>query len=99
MSKSIYKSGSAFHDNDINNHRPLSRIKTRDKTSYVSLTVWCRENHVSKKVGRTLIKRKLLIGQRLLGRWWVCVNPNCYQDLLDYLGIEELLFDADNNII
>lgn len=96
MSRSIYNSGSAFQDNDINNTRPISRINSRDRTNYVALTRWCSENNVSIKVGRTLIKRKLLIGTRLLGRWWVCSNFECYQELLDYLGIEELLFDADN---
>ncbi len=98
MPKSIYFSGSAFQDNDINNTRPINRIKGRDRTNYVALTRWCRENNVSIKVGRTLIKRKLLIGTRLLGRWWVCANLDCYELLLDYLGVEAIIFDADNFI-
>lgn len=97
MTRSIYISGSAFQDNDINNSRPLSSISNRQKTNYVSLTQWCQENFISKKIGRTLIKRKLLIGQRLWGRWWVCANPDCLDLLLDYLQVEKLLFDADND--
>ena len=90
--------GSAFQDNEINNTHPISHLKGREKTNFVSLTQWCAQNFISKKVGRNLIKKKLLIGQRLFGQWWVCANLNCYQELLDYLGIEQLFFDAENLI-
>lgn len=93
---SIYLSGSAFHRHRLNSNRPLTRLKDRDKTNYVSLTEWCRKNFISSKIGYGLIGKHLLIGQRLYGRWWVCANLDCLPELLDYLGLEELFFDASN---
>ena len=98
--RSIHWSGSGFHVHQINGNRPITRIKDgRDKTNYVSLGEWCERNYITKKIGYNLIKRKYLIAQRLFGRWWVCANPDCLEHLLEYLGLEELFFDADNNII
>lgn len=96
MTRSIVYSGSAFHGNVLNSNRPISNIQKRDRTNYVSLSRWCKENYISKRIGRELIKKKLLIAQKLLGQWWVCANLDCYQELLDYLGLDELFFDADN---
>lgn len=90
-------SGSGFTTNTLNFSRPLTRIKSREKTNYVSLTVWCQNNFISKNIGRSLIKKKLLIAQRLHHQWWVCANPDCLEELLDYLGVEELNFDAEND--
>lgn len=89
-------SGAAFNGNTVMGTRPLSSIPGRSQTNYVSLTEWCSKNFISKKVGTTLIKKKLLIGTRRHHVWWVCANPYCLDDLLDYLGISELFFDADN---
>ncbi len=89
-------SGSAFQDNSINNYRPISHIKNRDNTKVVSLAEWCQQNFVSRDIGYTLIKQKLLIGFRRHGYWWVAANPACYEELLEYLGLEQLYFDADN---
>lgn len=94
-----YISGSAFNGNSLQANRPISIIIGREKTNYVSLSQWCRENFVSKRIGYILIKRKLLIGQRLWGQWWVCANPDCLVSLLEYLGVEVLLFDADNEVV
>ena len=93
----LYRSGSAFNGNRVMGTRPLSGIPGRSRTNYVSLTDWCKGNFISKKQGTRLIKKKLLIGQKLLGQWWVCANPDCLDELLKYLGVEELLFDADNS--
>lgn len=99
----IWLSGSAFQDNEINNRRPISFLRQekdpeRDVTNFVSLTEWCNKNFISKRIGRALIKKKLLVGQRLWGQWWVCANLDCLPVLLEYLGIEELYFDASNPI-
>ena len=83
--------------NDLQATRPITAIPNRERTNYVSLTDWCRGNNVSKYVGYTLIRKKLLIGQKLWGQWWVTSNPDCQLELLEYLGIEQLLFDADNS--
>lgn len=94
----IEVSGSAFMGNTIQATRPINQILDRNRTNYVSLTDFCRENYITKRLGYILIKRKLLIGQRIYGQWWVCSHPDpdCKQALLDYLGIEALLFDAEN---
>ncbi len=63
----------------------------------MSLTAWCNNNFISKDIGRTLIEKKLLIAQRLYGQWWVCANLECIEELLDYLALDELYFDAANN--
>jgi hypothetical protein len=96
MSYSIRYSGAAFVGNEIINFRPLSSIPNRQVTNYVSLTQFCANNFITKRTGRTLIQKRLLIGQRFKGQWWVCSNPFCYQELLNYLGVEALLFDAVN---
>jgi hypothetical protein len=103
MTRSLLPSGSAFIDNDINNTRPLSVGKNQtgenlEKTNFVTFTAWCEGNFISKKVGVNLIKRKLLIAIRYGGKWYVAANceKECYQQLLDYLGVEKLLYDADN---
>jgi hypothetical protein len=44
-----------------------------------------------------LIAKKLLIAQRLYGQWWVRSNPACLEELLNYLGIEQLFFDASDS--
>lgn len=92
----IKYSGSAFQDNSINNSRPLSHIKNRDNTKVVTLAEWCQKNFISRDIGYSLIKYKLLIGFRRHGYWWVAANPDCYEQLLDYLGLDQLFFDADN---
>ena len=89
--------GSAFQDNYLNATRPIPHIKKSPQTNVVSLTQWCQGNFISKRIGRNLIKRKLLIAFRRHHIWWVCANPDCLEELLAYLGVEQLLFDADND--
>lgn len=93
----IKRGGSAFRGVGLNNNRPLSRLNDRDNIKVVSLTDWCNGNFISKRSGQKLIKRKLLIGFRRHHVWWVTSNPDCIDELLDYLGIEQLLFDAENS--
>lgn len=93
-----YISGSAFNGNRIQGNRAISNLQDRNQTNLVSLTVWCSRNFITKRLGDTLISKKLLIGQRLYGEWWVCANLECLDQLLEYLGVEELVFDADNDL-
>ncbi len=93
----VINGGSAFRNNEINNTRPLSQLLESDKINVVSLTNWCAGNFISKRIGRTLIKRKLLIAFRFKGQWWVASNPDCIEQLLEYLGVDKLAFDADNS--
>lgn len=92
----IKNGGSGFRDNQLNATRPLTRIANSQQVKIVSLTEWCERNFISKRLGRTLIKRKLLIAFRRHHVWWVTANPNCLPELLDYLGVEQLVFDVDN---
>lgn len=97
--RSIHWSGSGFHIHEINGSRPMTRLLDRDDrqlTNYVLLGEWCAQNFITKKIGYGLIKRKLLIAQRFYGRWYVCANLGCLEQLLEYLGIEQLFFDANN---
>lgn len=87
--------GSAFRNNLLNASHPRSRLMDKDKVFVASLSLWCQSNFITKRVGRTLIKKKLLIGWRQKGQWWVTANPDCLEELLDYLGVEELLFDVE----
>ena len=91
-----YPSGSGFNGNNLNSTHPLTGLKGRERTNYVSLSEWCSKNHISKNTGRTLIRKKYLIGQRLYHQWWVCANLDCLEELLEYLRIEQLSFDAEN---
>lgn len=87
--------GSAFQGHKINANQPLPYLLSREPTKVVSLTFWCQNNFISKKTGIKLIKKKLLIGFRLYGQWWVRHNPDCYDELIEYLGVEELAFNVD----
>lgn len=89
-------SGNAFQGSNIMTTRPLSHLPNIDSTNVVSLSEWCEKNFISKNQGRTLIKRKLLIAFRRHHVWWVAANPDCIEELLEYLGVEKLAFDANN---
>ena len=91
-----YISGSAYNGNRIQGNRAISSLSGRNKTNYVPLTTWCQRNFISKRIGYTLLTKRLLIGQRLYGQWWVCANLDCLDQLLEYLGVEKLIFDANN---
>ncbi|MBW4535192.1 MAG: hypothetical protein KME09_14755 [Pleurocapsa minor HA4230-MV1] len=88
-------SGSAFQGNTLNSTRPLSRFEDRDSVKIVKLTDLCRANFITIDVGYRLIKLKYLIAFRRHHVWWVTCNPLCKQELLDYLGIEQLLGDVE----
>ena len=92
----ICLSGSAFNGNSLQATRPITSFSQRNKTNYVSLSDWCLGNNITKRVGYILIRRKLLIAQKLWGQWWVTSNPDCIEELLEYLDIEQLFFDVDN---
>lgn len=85
--------GSAFQNNYLNSTRPLSHLPDKQKTNVVSLQLWCDRNFISKNVGRRLIVLKYLIAFRRHGKWWVCANSDCIEQLLEYLGVEQLPFD------
>lgn len=93
----IRASGAAFNGNRLMGTRPLSGIPGRSCTKVVSLTDWCKGNFISKRQGIKLIEEKYLIAFRRHHQWWVCANPNCLDELLKYLRIKKLLFDADNS--
>jgi hypothetical protein len=85
--------GSAFQANTLNGTRPLSRLIDSDRLVVVKLTKFCAENFISIDVGYRLIKLKFLIAFRRHHVWWIAINPLCKQELLDYLGVEQLLGD------
>ena len=91
----IKLNGSAFVGNSINSTRPISQLPNTDTTKVVSLTEWCEKNFITKRIGRQLIKRKLLIAFRRHHVWWVTANPDCIEQLLEYLGVDELQFNPD----
>lgn len=93
----IKNGGSAFRGVGLIGYRPVPQIKDRHVTRYVSLSEFCARNFITRDTGYKLIRLKLLIGWRQKGRWWVCSNPDCIEQLLEYLGVDELLFDADNS--
>lgn len=100
MDAPILPSGSGFNFNHFNGNRIRSCLKDENNkpktTNYVSLTKWCNQNFISKKQGRNLLEKKLLIGQRLYGQWWVCANLDCLEQLLEYLNVDSLNYDANN---
>ena len=93
------KSGAAFNGNKLMGTRPISGIPGKTVTKYVSLTQWCERNSITKRVGRKLIEKKFLIGVRRKHIWWVCANSYRLEGLKNYLGVEKLMFDADNSDI
>lgn len=86
-------SGSAYYNNYLNSTRPRAHLANRQRTNVVSLSQWCAQNFISKRIGRKLIVKKYLIAFRRHGQWWVCANPDCLNELIEYLGIEQLAFD------
>ena len=97
MNAPILISGSAFNQNKFKGYRIQSHLY-REQTYFVSLTEWCKKNYISKRQGRRLLARGLLVGQRLRGQWWVCANICCLEELLEELDIDVLYFDADNKL-
>lgn len=89
--------GSAFMGNTTQTNRPIPHLIDKDKLAIVSLVDWCDNNFISRDIGYKLIKLGYLIGFRRHGSWWVAANPNCIEQLLEYLGMDKLLFDADNS--
>lgn len=89
--------GSAYQNNYLNSTRPIANRKNHSITSVVSLSEWCDKNFITKRVGRTLIVKKYLIAFRRHGKWWVCANPDCIEQLLEYLGVERLAFDVEQS--
>lgn len=87
--------GSAFVGNTIQGTRPETRIDNQDYVKVVSLVFWCKRNFISRDIGYKLIKLKYLIAFRRHGYYWVCANPLCKLQLLEFLGVEKLLFDVE----
>ena len=87
-------SGNAFNGDRLMATRPISHLPNTERTNVVSLVQWCTENFITLNQGRTLLKRKLLVGFRRHHVWWVAANPDCIEKLLEYLDVEELAFDA-----
>ncbi|MEY2832275.1 MAG: hypothetical protein RLZZ574_1533 [Cyanobacteriota bacterium] len=91
----IISGGSAFNGNTIQGTRPKTRIEKQDYVKVVSLALWCKRNFISRDTGYKLIKLKYLITFRRHGHYWVCADPLCKPQLLEFLGIEKLLFDVE----
>jgi hypothetical protein len=87
--------GSAFNGNTIQGTQPLNRIDNQDYVKVISLTLWCKRNFISRDTGYKLIKLKYLIAYRRHGYYWVCANSLCLPQLLEFLGVEKLLFDVE----
>lgn len=90
----IKNGGSAFRGNTRQAKRPLAALPDRDRTDVVRLADFCEGNFISRYQGYRAIEKRLLIGFRRYGNWWVRSNPECIEELLNYLGLDELLFDA-----
>ncbi len=95
--ETIKYGGSAFNGNALNANQPIGRVKDNDHIKVVRLSEWCSKNFISQDIGYTLLKLKLLIGFRRHHIWWVAANPYCIDELLEYLNLEQLFFDADNS--
>ena len=93
----IKNGGSAFCGNTTQASHPISRIKDKDRLKVVSLANWCDRNFISRDLGYKLIKMKYLIAFRRHGQWWVTANPDCIDRLIELLGVDELLFDVEQN--
>lgn len=91
----VISGGSAFNGSLIQGTHPLTRIDRRDYVNVVSLALWCKRNFITRDIGYQLIKRKYLIAFRRHGQYWVCTNPKCINELLEFLGIEQLFFDVE----
>lgn len=86
--------GAAFVGNRRMGTRPLPRINELNYLNVVSLKEWCDRNFISRDTGYRLIELKLLIAFRRHNYWWIACNPDCLPQLLEYLGVEKLLFDV-----
>ena len=92
----VKRGGSAFCGNCLQGRYPVGNFSDRDNIKVVSLTEWCAKNFITKRIGRKLIALRYLLGFRRHRVWWVAANPDCEEELLEYLGVEQLLFEADN---
>ncbi len=90
--------GAAFNGNKLMATHPASQIEGDEvnKTTFISLSDFCRLNHVTKYQGRKAIALKYLVAVRRGGQWWVTPNPKCLDLLKDYLGLDDLIVCATN---
>ena len=93
----IKRGGSAFIGNSRIAKRPIPNLSDGKPTYVVSLAEFCARNFISPYQGYQVIDKKLLIAFKRYGKWWVRSNPDCINELLEYLGMEKLLFDAPTN--
>ena len=89
-------SGNAFIGDHLMGSHVIPHLYNLEKMNVVPLSEWCEKNFITKNQGRTLLRRKLLVGFRRHHDWYVAANLYCIEQLLEYLGMEELAFDANN---
>lgn len=80
-------SGSAFNGNRMQAAYIWSHDPNKEKLIFISLADFCKANFISKKIGYTMIRKRLVIAKRLGHRWWVAQNDNCIEELKDYLDV------------
>ena len=61
--------------------RPTPHLASESSAQYQLLTDWMNSNYFSRDQCRRLIGKNILLAVKHRGRWWVRINPNC-QDLL-----------------
>lgn len=91
-------SGSANQNHRLNSTRPIAFIKSKDRVNVVKLSQWCAGNFITPYIGYRLIRLKYLLAFRRHHTWYVAANPACKDELLNYLGLEALFYDADNSV-
>ncbi|MCC0179886.1 hypothetical protein I4641_23395 [Waterburya agarophytonicola K14] len=63
--------------------QPQTNNRGESVTQYQKLTLWEQDNNRSRGESRRLIRQNKLLAVRYKGIWWVKVNPDCEDLLID----------------
>ena len=90
------KRGNAFQNDVVRNSYVKGALTDRTNTKFVLGTEFKRRNFISHHQFRECLKRGYLVGIRRGGAWQVASCAPMKEEMLHYLGMDALLYDADN---
>lgn len=63
--------------------RPQAHRAIDSTQQYQLLTEWEAANNRTRDESRRLIRQNILLAIKYQGRWWVAINPNCEELIID----------------
>lgn len=90
------RKGNAFQGDYTRSFRPYGALPDRTNTKFVLGTEFKKRNNITHHQMLYCIQRKYLAAIRRGGAWQVASIPWCRVEMLEYLGLDSLAYDAEN---